>query len=362
MKRILIIGMTDLLGGVETYIYSVIKNIDRRKYSFDFLIIGQGIKAVYEREINELIGDGLNHFFYSPNLKRHYFMSSKWLKQFYDSHNYDAIYLNTTTAARIMYCRYALNNKESKLIAHSHQGNAVSLKKSMGNRLFKHYLTKRSWKKLACSEIAYKWLFDDIPLPGCIIPNGIETDKFRFNDLKRKEIRGNLGIADNKIVIGHVGRWSTQKNQSFFISLSQLLGDDYLFLCIGDGPDKETFELSIKEKGVSDRFVILGARNDVNNYYSAMDIFAMPSYYEGLPIVAVEAQCNGLPCVFSDSISKHTDISGRCFFVSINQQDKWRAAIECINKERYDGEACLKDRGFSIFNTVKILDSILESI
>lgn len=69
MKKILVIGMSDTLGGVETYIYNLIKMIDKKKFTFDFLVIGQDNKSVFEKEINDILGNDKNHFYYSPNLK-----------------------------------------------------------------------------------------------------------------------------------------------------------------------------------------------------------------------------------------------------------------------------------------------------
>lgn len=57
MKKILVIGMSDTLGGVETYIYNLIKMIDKKKFTFDFLVIGQDNKSVFEKEINDILGN-----------------------------------------------------------------------------------------------------------------------------------------------------------------------------------------------------------------------------------------------------------------------------------------------------------------
>ena len=362
MKRILVIGMTGLIGGVETFIYNVVKYIDRGRYHFDFLVIGQDKKSVFEKEINDLMDDGENHFYYAPNLKRDFFRASKWLKDFYDSHRYDAIYMNTTTAARIMFCRYAVKHQGVKLITHSHSGNAISFKKGLSSRIFKHYVTKNSWEKLACSEKAYAWMYDDTPKDDVVIPNGIDTDKFKFSLENRNAVRKELGIRNDKIVVGHVGRWAPPKNQIYFVSLSKILGDKYLFLCLGDGPDKEPFLQAVKDEHLEDRFIVLPARSDVYRYYSAMDLFAMPSHYEGLPIVAVEAQSNGLSCVLSDNISRQTNISGRCEFVSNENIDKWVNAVKELNLERFDGAKVLKEKGFSIINTVSMVEKVFDRI
>lgn len=361
-KKILVIGMTSLIGGVETYIFNVVKYINKNKYDFDFLLIGQDKRSVFESEINEMMGDGKDHFHYAPNMKSSYKKSNRWLKDFYDSHHYDAIYMNATTAARFMYCRYAVNKLGVKLITHSHSGNAISTLRGASSRLFRHYVTKHSWLKLACSEKAYYWMFDDEMQDNVIIPNGIDTNKFHFNQTNRESIRAELGISDDKIVIGHVGRWASPKNQIYFVSLSKSLGDRYIFLCLGDGPDKEPFFKKVEEEGIENRFIIFNARNDVYRYYSAMDVFAMPSHYEGLPIVAVEAQCNGLSCVLSDKISKQTNISGKCEFVPIEDLGKWVNTVISIDKNRFDGEKSLKEHGFSIESTAKMVENFFDKI
>ncbi len=354
--------MTDILGGVETFIYNVIKNADRKQFCFDFLVIGSKTKSVFEKELNGIFADGVNHFYYAPPMKKKFIYTNKWLKSFYDAHDYDIIYLNTTTAARIMYCRYAIKRKGVKLVAHSHQGNAISIKGGLGNIIYRHYLTKNSCKRFACSEKAYKWLYDDAPLPQNIIPNGIDTNKFVYSQEDRKVLRKDFGVNNGQIVIGHVGRWNAQKNQSYFISLSKVLGDDYLFLCIGNGPDRENFEAAIKSNGVAKRFILIDARDDVFRYYSAMDIFAMPSLYEGLPIVAVEAQCSGMPCVLSDRISKQTNISDKCIFIPLEKLDEWRKTILGMDLTRYDGKSILESKGYSIKDTVRLLESVFIKI
>lgn len=362
MRRVLVIGMTSILGGVETYIYNLIKASDRSKFEFDFLVIGQEKEAVYHKQINDLINDGKNHFYYSPNLKRNYLKAQKWLKNFYDTHMYDVIYMNTCTAARIAYCSYAIKRKGVKLVTHSHNGNASSFLKGMNNRLYKKYTTRISSVRLACSEKAYEWLFSDSTSNALIIANGIDCERFKFSRENRLEIRDLLKIPDNKIVIGHIGRFSLQKNHKFFIEVGRKLPDKYMFLFVGDGEEKADFIQKLHENNIADKFTILKAQGDVEKYYSAMDIFAMPSLYEGLPIVAVEAQCNGLTCVLSQNVSEQTNISGRCIFLSIADVDLWIDELQKIDVERFDGEMIVASKGFSIHNTALQVEKILSNV
>lgn len=360
MKKILIIGMTDILGGVETYIYNVLRYIDKSKFTFDFLVIGDK-KPVYELEINKLLSDGKNHFFYVPDLKKHYGEAKQWLQEFYDSHFYDWIYMNTCTAARIAYCKYAVEEKHIKLITHSHNGSSSTGAGHIKNLLIKGYITSKSSVRLACSATAYRWMFTDEPKEESIVPNGIDTSRFSYSAVDRDEIRKQYGFSSDDFVIGHVGRFSKQKNQLFFIKLAINLDRHFKFLLIGDGDTKELVYQQIKKEFLDDRFVILDSKDDIERYYSAMDAFAMPSLYEGLPIVAIEAQSNGLQCVLSDKISEEANIAGHCLFASIGNISEWEKIFNRMRMGRYDERNRIMNCGYSINNTVSVIERILEN-
>lgn len=360
MKRILVIGMTSILGGVETYIYNVIRHIDKSKFTFDFLVIGED-KSVYESEIKELLNDGNNHFYCAPNLKSNHRKAKQWLRDFYESHSYDWIYMNTSTSARIAYCIYAVKRKHTRLIMHSHNGSSSTKFGYLKNLLMKSYATLNSSVRIACSETAYKWMFTDQPTTKNIIPNGIDIKRFNFSEDNRIKIREKYGITSDKFIIGHIGRFSKQKNHNFFIELAKRLDKHFVFLLVGDGETKDSINQRITEESLQDRFIIVESKNDIECYYSAMDSFAMPSLYEGLPIVAIEAQCNGLPCVLSDKISEETNITGHCTFASIENISKWESIFNTSALKRYKEQNKILNSGYSINNTVAMIERILES-
>lgn len=358
MIKVLIIGMTSILGGVETYIYNLIKNIDRKKYQFDFLVIGSE-PSVFEKEINAICG-GENRFYYCPNIKNDFFKTLIWLKKFYDERRYDLIYLNTCTTAKIVYCKYAVDRYNTKLISHSHNGAGNS---NVTNNLFKRIITKSSVVHLACSDVAGNWLFGKYTNDVLIIPNGVQIERFQYNDTVRYKIREKLDISSDKIVIGHVGRFSYQKNHEFFLKLASILGgNDFIFLLIGEGEMKNEFEKKLQQENLKDYFRILPSQENIENYYSAMDVFAMPSHYEGLPIVAVEAQANGLPCIFSTRISRQIDLTHKNAFCSIDNVKEWLSIIEKGTLMRYDGTNLLKKAGFDLQDVVNDIEKIFDKV
>lgn len=356
MKKILIIGLSPILGGVETYIYNLIRFFNKKEYYFDFLIVGNE-KSVFEDEINILLNDGINHFHYCPNLKKEYIKGQKWLKKFYKNNKYDIIYLNTCTCARIQYCFGGIMDG-AKLISHSHNGNGDS---KINNFVFRPILKSMSKVKLSCSDLASKWLFGTSKNVQ-IVSNGVDTSRFCYNQKNRDLIRKNLNVKKDDILIGHVGRFSKQKNHKYFINLAHITKKNYKFLLIGDGELKDEFIALVNENELKNRFYILPSKDDIEKYYSAMDLFVMPSLYEGLPIVSVEAQTNGLSCIFSDTVSRNANLSGNCSYVSLTEKQKWKKEIEKNAGLRFDGVKEIKNKKFDIESTVKMLEDSFDKV
>lgn len=262
----------------------------------------------------------------------------------------------------ISYCVKGLKNNRTKLITHSHNGKADNWKGSLTNKLIKKYTTKRSAYRLACSDLAYSYLFSDSMSGKWFVPNGVEIDRFKFNEVERRIIRVQNNISKDNIVIGNVGRFSAQKNHRYFLDLAEKLDNKFVFLLLGNGELKEEFIEKVKECGLEDKFRVVSAKTDVERYYSAMDVFVMPSIFEGLPITAIEAQCNGLPCVFSTYITQQVKLSSNCEFVDLEDKGKWIEVISNFSKSRYDGVKVITDNKFDIDSTVKMMEMIFEEL
>lgn len=194
---------------------------------------------------------------------------------------------------------------------------------------------------LSCSDVAGESKYTKKFISSnkyAIIRNAIEADSFVYNKNMRNMLRNKYGISDNSIVIGNVGRLSEQKNQLYLLEVFKEIytrNSSAVLMIIGGGELEDKLKNKAEELEISDSVIFTGSISNVNEHYSAMDVFVMTSIYEGLPFTAVEAQINGLKCVFPDCISKMTDISGTSVFLSLSDStQKWAEVIMDAASER----------------------------
>ena len=210
---------------------------------------------------------------------------------------------------------------------------------------------------MCCSELAGRWLFGDKAYDEgkvYLLNNAIDLDKFKYDkkigDKKRKE----LGIKEDTIVIGHIGRFVAQKNHIFLIDIFNQFHKkekNSILLLAGQGPLQEEIKNKVRELGLDDSVRFLGQRNDANELYQAFDVFLLPSLYEGLPVVGVEAQASGLLCFFSDDMTKETKVLDSTVFMSLsNTAEEWTGEILTNLKDykRINTKNEVSDNGFDI--------------
>lgn len=139
-----------------------------------------------------------------------------------------------------------------------------------------------------------------------VIPNGFIIDSTQKNtDFVRMSSRIAIGVTDNQMLIGFVGRFNADKDQENFIAAANILGRQHknlIFLMIGRDLINANKELMswIQKDDFANRFILLGERSDVPQLLQAMDIFCLSSRTEGFPNVVGEAMGAGLPCVVTD--------------------------------------------------------------
>lgn len=140
--------------------------------------------------------------------------------------------------------------------------------------------------------------------PGRVrrVYHGLEPILTRALERQGQRIRAELGIRDDELLVGNVGRLALQKGQRHLIAAMPLLLERVPFahLVIAGGGDLEGYlrDLAL-EAGVADRVHVLGPRKDVPALMHAINVFAMPSIWEGFGLVLLEAMAAGRPIVAS---------------------------------------------------------------
>lgn len=318
--KILQIGFSSNPGGVENLVYSYYKHIDKNKFEFDFLdMYGDGI--AYANEINRLGG----RIFSIENYKRHPLKACMKLNDLLNKENYDIVHVHMQSAANLIPIIIPYIHQKEVVIAHSHSSSTPKgmLRKFL-NGLNVNLLRKLNIEKWACGSTAGVWMWGNTFDKDDIIPNAIEVDSFKYDEVVRNKIRKKCGILEDEKVIGFVGRFGDEKNTFFLIDvLKELLKKraNYKLLTVGGNGLYDEFIKKIKQEHLEENYYSAGIQSSTKEWYQAMDAFLLPSFFEGFPVVGVEAQAAGLKCFFSNNISKEIDISGTSYFLPITKEN-----------------------------------------
>ena len=131
-----------------------------------------------------------------------------------------------------------------------------------------------------------------------IIPNGVDLDRFRPAD--QAQARRNLGLPQDRKLIGTVGRLTKVKGQDILVEAATYLGDVADIVLIGDGEEMSQLKSQAEALDVADRIHFLGHCDRPEAVYPAFDIFCLPSRAEGFPRALIEAQACDIPVVAAD--------------------------------------------------------------
>ena len=255
-------------------------------------------------------------------------------------------------ARRVGWHRRATPAYAPTLVRRAYAGWALLLLKWGANRILSN------GRAALMNHHGSNWLTSD---KFAVIPNGVDSERFRPDRRLREAVRDELGIPRECIVIGHVGRFDPAKDHATLLAvvsrLRQELGTLRL-LVAGTGTDSTQFRDRLAQAGLHDTTVPLGARSDVERLYQAMDVFLFPSITEGQPNSLIEAMLCGVPIVASDipgvrdtvppeqraRVFPPRDVAAasRLVHSSLGDFDTARAQIPWV-RERYDLE-CNLDR------------------
>lgn len=338
-------------GGVEAVVMNYYRNIDKNKIQFDFICDNDSTNIPYE-EIKSLGGKVILIPPYQKVFKYH-----KELKKVLKDGDYTIVHSHINTLS--VFSLYAAKRAGVPVrIAHSHSTtNKKEKKKNLLKQALRPFSKVFATDYMCCSELSGRWLFGNKEYDKgnvYLLNNAIDLDKFKYDEIIRKEKRKELNISDETLVIGHIGRFVEQKNHRFLIDIFKEIynkNEKSILLLAGQGPLMNEMKQKVEELHLTGNVVFLGQRSDVNELYQAYDVFLLPSLYEGLPVVGIEAQATGNLCFFSDTMTKETKILDSTIFMSLhNTAIEWANKIikEAKKYEKHDTRQEISKDGFNI--------------
>lgn len=339
-------------GGLETMLMNYYRHINRGKVQFDFLT-HRKYDGDYGDEIKKMGGK----IYHIPVLNPFSILYKKALNDFFNKHQeYRVIHVHQDCMSSVI-LKVAKQHGIPIRIAHSHCASQDKNIKYPIKIYYQKLIPKYATDLMACGKEAGKWMFGKEEYS--ILNNAIDASMYKYDSKKREEQRKKWRVMKGELLIGHVGRFSPQKNHTFLIDVFESLQKKIpaKLMLVGEGALEAEIKKKVKDLNISDKVIFTGLRTDVADLLQAMDVFVFPSNYEGLPVTIVEAQASGLPCLISDKVSiecKKTDL-----VKPIRLDEKveiWTESIIQMSQiERENMYEKIKEVGFDIIANAEML-------
>ena len=349
-------------GGIETLVMNVYKHIDRERLLFDFLV-HRPQEGVYDKEILEYGGKIFRTCPFNPLHINQY--KKECMQVFAEHPEYKVFHAHQELC--LWPLQYAKQMGVPTRIAHSHNAKSVINLKYFFFLYEKMFIKNYCTDMFMCSPLAGEWTFGKKAVSeGKVkfIKGNIETERFKFDETVRREVREELGVGD-RIVIGHVGRFMQQKNHTFLLDIFSIIHkknpNTVLVLC-GNGRLEDDIKQKAKDLGIENAIIFTGVKNQINvqtnRLYQAFDLYLFPSLWEGLPLTGIEAQTSGLPVLMSDVIADETVATNNVTKLSLTESAQTWAdkALDIVTTfQRKDCQKQVVDAGFDVRNTADYL-------
>lgn len=355
-------------GGQDSYLMNMYRHIDRTRVQFDFFTPFT-IRVPATREEVESLGGHMwaaGHEFNVDNNR--YFKEG--VSAFFSQHRYDIVHIHSgSTYALMEGARLARKSGAKRVAVHSHCGGFVNLKYKIIRMLSWYPLQKYPTDYFACSHLAARWKFPAPIIEGgryTVLKNAVDTRVMRYDPHLREQTRRALGVGDD-LVIGHVGRFSQQKNHRYLLEVfAALLKKEPTarLLLAGEGVLLEETLAYAEELGVAQRVQYLGIRRDIPALMNAFDVFLLPSFFEGLPVVGIEAQAAGLPVVTSTGVTKELPLEDLVTYLPLSAgPEAWAGQVlDSAKMTRRDTAAAMAESGYDVRVAARIMQEKYEEM
>lgn len=296
-------------------------------WRIDFLVL----KIIECEWLNKVKADG-NNIYELPKENKYSYKVSRKIRSIIKEGKYDIVHVNMPGHVGFETLKMARQYGIGKRIFHAHNPrNNLNLKTVISTKVYDYLLQREATELVACSKSAGNSRFGNKDFQ--VLKNVIDTDRFVYRLEDRRYIREKLHI-EKKVVVGVVGRFAAQKNPEFLLECFaeyNKLNKESVLLWIGDGELQEKIQDRAKNMGLKGACLFVGRKNNIEKWYSAMDLFLLPSKFEGMGIVFLEAQCTGLPCFGSTNVPIETEVTELMHRISLKQEaNYWATAMKKV--------------------------------
>lgn len=203
-----------------------------------------------------------------------------------------------------------------------------------------------------------------IDTPIRVLSNGIDTELFQ--PCAPDTFRVRYDLPPDQPLIGYTGRHGYEKRLTDIVEAAAGLDRDVTVVFGGDGPARETVQETAGSCDVDVRFLGFLDREELPQFYSAIDVFAFPSPVETQGLVALEANACGTPVVGADdgALSETIQDGETGYRVPTGDIEAFTAALEQALMERDRlSEACLAHRSeMGVSHTIDRLNDLYTSV
>lgn len=355
MKRIIVYGLTERRGGIESFFLNYKGYLS--KLHLDYIKVTPN-KLSYESSFKN------SKIFYVPMRKDDAKLRRSKIKEIFNTKEYDALWFNSNDLASIDIIKEA-KKAGIKCIGHAHNSRTDRLDRSIRHNINKRLVNKDFDGKFACSISAANWFYTE-PKEANIIYNAINVEKYLYDDNRRKKIRDKYNIPDDFMVLGDIGRLEKQKNITYLIDVFEKYhqaNPKSCLMIVGTGSKKDLLQNYVEDQNLQSSVIFTGEVDNTRDYLSAFDIFLMPSLYEGLPVTLVEAQAAGLKCIVADNITHEVNVTKNIKYLPIKKEsiNLWVENILKSNNRVTEGKK-LKGSVFDITKSANYLEKEILKI
>lgn len=350
-------------GGIEHVVLQLFKNMNSQELKIDFLIdFKQDVEC--SKEIAEKNGRILSVFNSDGKITsyRQKILKTVYFYKLLRREKYDIIHFHISYPSTLLYCFVARVAGVKVRLVQVHAasyGNTGRLHRWL-SEISKIIFLSSATGLLAVSQDAGRWMFGKKKFE--VLTNGIEVDRFGYSLQEQERLRRQYGIAEDAVVIGHVGRFADAKNHSFLLKIFRdILKKEpkAVLLLAGEGSLKERIRSEAIKEGIAQHVLWMPFAQAVQNYYQVMDAFVFPSAHEGFGIAVLEAQTAGLLVWISDKVPREVIVTDNVYTFSLERQpEEWAEDIlkKLNNYQRKAQNQAARDAGFDISEKGKWLE------